>query len=811
MLSNYFKLAIRSLVKYKGVAAINLVSLALGLVSGALILVYVFDEVSFDKFHSNRHRIYRVGTDMVDINTGNLNGRTDTNGWPVGKLLERDFPEVETCVYLANGSSLQVTPTSSGRERFDERIYFAGPEFFKVFDFPLIQGSSAALSQPGSVVLTESTARKYFSGEDALGKSLTLADTMVFEVTGIMKDIPSQSHMQFSMLLSFESYNRLNPGFNYDEGWGNINVRNYVLLKEGVDHAGVVAKARNLYMTYVEEDMKRWGMLMYVDLEPLDRLYLHTKRGNGMGPIGSIDRVYMVSGIAFFVILLACINFINLTTARSTNRAKEVGLRKVVGSTRTSLVRQFLGESFLVTLLALAFALGLIALVMPMFNQWMGKDYNMTALLNPFVLVGVLGLVVGITFLSGYYPAIVLSSLQPGEVLKGNFRTGRRGIQLRRTLVVFQFMISTGLITVTLVVIRQLDYMVNRDLGFSSHQVVVIDADRVTDRGGAGNSTPGSSFKNELQSVASVESVTFTNAVPGRPGWVGQWAFPADRPDEGSIGTEYMAIDEDYLKTLGLSMVAGENFRLDKPFELEEGLIINETAAIAFGWSSAEDAIGKKVDSPSKHPAGTVIGVVKDYHEFGLQRKIYPMAMDYNPQRSRYYAVRFKTTGTSELLTTLESLWKKHHEGHAFKYFFLDENFARQYQTEKQLSGIFVAFSILTIVIAMIGLVGLVSFMVVTRTKEIGIRKVMGAGAMSITRLLSKEFITLVIVANVVACPLAWYFASKWLENFAYRMDLGLDIFALALVFGLTITIVTVSIQTLKAALADPVRSLRYE
>jgi putative ABC transport system permease protein len=614
--------------------------------------------------------------------------------------------------------------------------------------------------------------------------------------------------MQFGMLLSLESYKKLNPEFSFDDGWGNINVRNYVLLKEGVNKAAVAAKARNLYMTYVEEAMRKWGMLMYVELEPLDGLYLHTKRGNGMGPVGSIDRVYMVSGIAFFVILLACINFINLTTARSTNRAKEVGLRKVVGSTRASLIRQFLGESFLVTVLALAIAVGLIALVMPMFNQWVGKDYHMTALLNPLVLIGMLVLVAGIAFLSGYYPALVISSLRPSEVLKGNFRTGRRGMQLRRTLVVFQFMISTGLIAITFVVIRQLDYMLNRDLGFSGHQVLVIDANRVTDRGGE-DAIPGAFFKNQLQSLASVESVTFTNALPGRPGWMGQWAFAAERPNEGSIGTEYMAIDEKYLETLGLTLVAGENFRLDKPFELEDGLIINETAANDFGWGSPQAAIGKKVDSPSKHPAGTVIGVVKDYHEFGLQQKIYPMAMDYNPARGRYYAVRFKTTGTADLLTSIEGLWKKQHEEHAFKYFFLDESFAQQYQTEQRLSKIFVAFSTLTIVIAMIGLIGLVSFMVVSRTKEI--RKVLGAGAMSITGLLSREFILLVVIANVIACPMAWYFANKWLESFAYRMDLGIDIFALALVCGLMITIITVSIQTLKAALADPVRSLRYE
>jgi putative ABC transport system permease protein len=583
-------------------------------------------------------------------------------------------------------------------------------------------------------------------------------------------------------------------------------------VREGANTDNLFAKGRNLYMDYVEEDMKKWGMYMYVGFEPLQEIYLQTNRGNGMGPLGSMDGVFIVSGIAVFVILLACINFVNLATARSTYRAKEVGLRKVVGSSRILLVKQFLVEALLVTLLSFVIALAALGLTLPLFNQLLGKSYELAVLADPVVIFGIVSLIILITFLSGYYPAILISSLRPSEVLKGSMQTSARGIQLRRFLVVFQFMISAGLIICTFVVISQLDYMQNRDLGFSGHQVIVLDADRVTDRGGSHGSPGGAPvFKNELESLSSVESVTFTNALPGRPGWVGQWAHAEDRTSEESIGTEYMTIDEDYLKTLGLTLVEGRNFDLDIPSEIENGLIINETAVAQFGWGTPENAIGKKVESPSQHPAGTVIGVVKDYHQFGLQQKIYPMAMDYNPRYSRYFAIRFRTTGTADLLTGLESLWKKYYDGYDFKYFFLDENFARQYQAEQRLAKIFIVFSVVTIVIALIGLVGLVSFMVVSRTKEIGIRKVLGADIRSITGLLSREFLVLVLIANIIACPLAWYFANQWLHDFAYKTTVNPVIFVVTILAGLIITLFTVSAQTIKAAMTNPVTSLRHE
>ncbi|MGC4021064.1 MAG: ABC transporter permease [Cyclobacteriaceae bacterium] len=808
MLSNYLKIAIRTLIKFKGYAAINLVGLALGLSTGILILIYVLDEISFDKFHVNADRIYRVATDFEELKSGKLS-KGEANGWPIGDLIRRDFPEVEKVVYIANGSNLQINYNT---KRFDERIYYAGQEFFSIFSFPLLKGdSSTALVKPNSIVLTESTAKKYFKDGDAIGKTLTLADSLLFEVTGIMKDVPSQSHMQFNALISFFStYKITHQGFSYDDGWGNINVRNYILFKPGVDRQSFVKKVRNLYVDHVKENMQAWGMLMYVGVEPLTDIYLKSERGNGMGPLGSEKRVYIVSGIACFIILLACINFINLATARSAYRAKEVGLRKVVGSNRKLLIYQFLSESFLLTFISFFLAMALIGTVLPLFNEILGKNYSLKTLADPVIIFGIVLLVMLISFLSGYYPSVVMSALRPAEVLKGNLITGSRGIKLRRVLVVFQFMISAALIICTFVVLDQLNYMQNKDLGFRGDQVLVLDADKVTDRGGAG-SAGGNVLKEKLKSLASVKSVTFTNALPSRPGWVGQWAFPEDRPDAGSISVEYMAIDEDYLKTLGLTLVAGRNFDLKSPYELENGLIVNETCVQQMGWSSAEEAIGKKIDSPSQYPAGTVIGVVKDYHEFGLQQHIYPMTMDYNPYRSRYFAIQYEANQTKGLLSSVETLWKQYYPEYDIKYFFLDQNFANQYRSEQRTAKMFIAFSVITIVIAIIGLVGLVSFLVISKTKEIGVRKILGANIISIMMLLSKEFLALVLLACVIACPLAWYLMKKWLEEFAYKTTVGVGIFLTTISVALLITIVSVSFQTIKAALTNPVNSLRSE
>ncbi len=805
MLTNYIKIAIRSLLKFKGYAAINLLSLALGLTAGILILLYAADELSYDKFHTKIDRIYRVETRFVANKSAESESTMDANGWAVGSTLRNEFPEVEKVLYTRNASFLLV---NFNDKRIREQIHFASPEFFDIFSFPLKEGNPAtALTEPYSIVITEKMADKYFPGEDALNKTIVMADTLQLVVTGVMENIPSNSHIQLDMLISFATYTKvLRPDFSYDGGWGNVNIRNYVLLKEGVDVKSFMARAKNIYTDHVGELMKEWGVEAQVLFTPLSKLYLTTTSGNGMGPVGSISRVHLVTAIAGFVILLACINFINLTTARAVYRAREVGLRKVIGSTRRALIRQFLAESFALTILSLLVAVAMIGAVLPLFNQLLDKDYSMSALVEPIIVIGIVILLVVVALLSGYYPAVVMSRMRPAEVLKGKFHAGRGGVQLRRALVVFQFVISVGLVLGTLTVLDQLRFMQRQDLGFDKDQILVVRADLVRPVNPDGFRT----FKGELGSLAMVENVTYANSLPGNPGWIGQVAYPEGRTEE-SVSVEYMAVDEDYIKTLGLEMVAGRGFDRDRQAELKDGLVLNETAVHMFGWASPEEAIGKKIASPSSYPAGEVIGVVKDYHQFGLQDNIGPMAMDYRPGFAYMYAIRYKAADTKQLIASVEELWRKTFPGYDFNYFFLDDDFEKHYRAEERLATVFAFFAGVTIFIAVAGLLGLVSFMVGARTKEIGVRKVLGADVLSITSLLSKEFVVLVCVATLIAFPLAWYAADQWLQHFATRVEVNPLLFLLALLIAVAVTLITISFQTIRAAMANPIQSLRYE
>ncbi len=769
-------------------------------------MLYVLDEFSYDEFHINRDRIYRVETEFVSNASTAGGGSMETNAWAIGSVLRKDYPEVESVLYTRSASFLMV---NHGGKRIRERVHFASPEFFEIFSFPLIKGNSEkVLVDPFSIVITEEMEKKYFNGSDALNKTLIFSDTLQFVVTGVMKSIPSNSHIQLDMVMSFSTFtNVIQPSFDYDGGWGNINIRNYVMLKPDVDAKAFAERAKTIYADRAAGMLKDWGVQAWVHFKPLNTLYLTAKNGNGMGSLGSIDRIYLVSGISIFVILLACINFVNLTTARSVYRAKEVGLRKVVGSSRTGLIRQFLSESLVLTLLALVIAIALTGLMLPLFNQLLNKTYSIESLFSPIVLLGVLILVAVVTLLSGYYPALVMSSMKPSEVLKGKFQTGTRGVQLRRALVVFQFVISVSLVLGTLTVLNQLDYMQKQDLGFAKDEIFVVNATRAS----SSNPDAFETFKNDIKNLAVVEDVTFANSLPGNPGWIGQVAYPEGKSGDDAVSVEYMAVDENYIRTMGLNLIAGRGFSRDHEAELKEGLVLNETAVARFGWASPAEAIGKKITSPSGYPAGEVIGVVRDYHQFGLQQNIGPMAMDYSPANSHLYGIRYKAANTQTLIAALNELWTKHFSGYDFEYFFLDEDFERQYQAEQRLAKVFGLFAIITIVIAIIGLLGLVSFMVTARTKEIGVRKVLGADVFHISSLLTKEFLILVVVGNLMAFPIAWYFSNLWLLTFASRVDINPVIFILTLIIAVAITLLTISFQTVKAALTDPVKSLRYE
>ncbi|MEI9919843.1 MAG: ABC transporter permease [Bacteroidota bacterium] len=804
MLNNYLKIALRTLLRFKGFAIINLFGLSLGLTAGVLIMIFVADELSFDKFHVNRGRIYRVLTQFYTPENGAGDTGSEGNAWPVGDVLRRDFPEVESVVYMRNASFLLINHDD---KRLRQSIQFASPEFLTMFTFPLVKGNpSTALNDPYSIVISEDMEKKFFNGQDALNKTMTLNDTLHFVVSGVMKNIPSNSHIQLDMVASFATFESMFPDFSYEDGWGNINMRNYVMLKEGADPKLFAAKAFNIYNDRAADMLKDWGVKSNVIFEPLTETYLQARSSNSIGPLGSLDRLYLVSGIAVFVIILACINFVNLATARSVYRAKEVGLRKVSGSSKAGLMRQFLTESFVLTILSFAIAMFLTWLSLPLFNELMQKNYTLGSFFSVKIIAGLVLLLLLIGTLAGLYPAVVMSSMNAVEVLKGRMQSSGKGVQLRRTLVIFQFAISSILATGTLIVLDQLDYMQKQKLGFDKDNIIVVNLARAK----PAHEDSRAVFKQQVEDLAIVDKITFNNALPGVPGWDGQVAYPEGRSGKDAVSVEYMAVDAEYVPTMGLEVLYGRNFDIRRTTDMDNGLVLNETAANLMGWSP-ESAIGKKIESPSGYPAGEVIGVVKDYHNAGLQQKINPLVMDFNPNSSYMYAIRYKAADTKQLIGTLQDLWKEHFPGYDFNYFFLDDKFNEQYKSEEKLARVFAMFATLTVVIAAIGLLGLVSFMVVARTKEIGVRKVLGAGVFNIVRLLSKEFIILVTIANVVAIPVAWYFANEWLSGFAFRMQISPLLFVWTLAVAVGLTLITVGYQTIRAALVNPVNSLRYE
>lgn len=789
------RLAFRNLLKFKTHSAINLAGLSLGLAIGGLILLYVMDELSFDKFHQNADRIYKVVTASPD-------GGMETNAHPVGYKLKTEYPEVESVVYIQNPP--RGFKVYHNEERFEQKIFFASEEFFDVFSFPLISGDKeTALKNPYTAVISKSLEDQFFDGS-AIGQTLTIRDSIQFKVTGVVADVPRNSHIQFDVLVSFATFPDFRY-FSYSDGWGYFNARNYIMLKEGIDGDAFQAKALNIYDENIGEWLTEMGVSFTTKLIPLNDIYLKASYGNGLGPKGSIKRVRTVSIIAIFLILLAAINYVNLSTARSAFRAKEVGMKKIVGSSRRGIIAQFMTESLLLTIISFLIGLVMISAILPFFNELMIKEYTLLSFITPEYILAIVLLLAVVAFLSGYYPAVIISGLNPLSALSGKLNKTFKGLSLRKGLITFQFFVSSALVLATILVINQINYMQNQDLGFDKEQVLVLDATNLP------RVSSKQVLKNELEALPGVESVSHNNAIPGRPGWQGQWAYPGKEEGE-QVDTEYMAIDEQYIATLGLKLIAGENFDLKKPSDLEEGLIINETCVYAMGWNGPEDAIGKRIVSPSRTPQGTVIGVVKDYHGLGLQEEIWAKAMDFSSENyGRYYAIKYQANKTYDLIKSIEKKWSSTFGDHPLEYFFLDEDFERQYREENQLAKVLSIFAVIIIIVSAIGLFGLISFVALSRTKEVGIRKTMGASIQQIVFILSKEFIYLVVIGNILAVPLVWYFGNQWLEDYAYHTTINPIIFVVTLLVTSIIAFATVSIQTIKTARMNPVTSLRYE
>jgi len=803
LLPNFLKITLRNFNKHKGYSVINITGLAIGLACCILIFFYVSAELSYDKFHTQGEQIYRLST-TVQSPQSDTPQKIPTVGWPVGRYLADNFPEVEELTYIRSYPDYSIK--HDGQYFFEDMMH-ADASFFDLFSFSLIEGNpETALSDPYSIVITQELKNKFFGNQSAIGQQLILSDSISFTVTGVAQNIPDNSHIQFDVLISFSTLKAQNSQFSTNEGWMNVNMINYVRLNEKVDPSSFQQKTASIYNEEMGKQIKQMGYDVALRMEPLQDIYLRTEFGNQLGPVSNINYVYLLSIIGFFILGIACINFMNLATARSTERAREVGIRKVVGSDKKTLISQFMTESVLISFFALVVALLLISQFLPQFNSLTGKEFHLSAFLSPWMIAGYLLFTIFVGILAGLYPAFVLSGYQPLEVLNSYQINARGGTRFRKVLVVFQFAISCVLIACTLIVKNQLDFMQNQNLGFQKEQVVTLDARRAP---GDVMDTRYSTIKQELLRNPAVESASAAFATPGRTGWSGQIAYPGTGSSEDAINTEYLAVDFDYIKTLNLEVVAGRNFSKDFQTDAGDALIINETAVEAFGWKNPENAVGKEIKSPSGFPAGSVIGVVKDYHHHGLEQQIPPLVMDIQPNFYRFFVLRFEPGATQSVIDHMESTWNQFFPGYSFDYFFLDQDFARQYRDEQRLGRIFTIFSVLAIFIACLGLVGLAAFAARKRSREIGIRKVLGATAQNVVMLLAKDFLLLVGMAFLVAAPVSYYAMQQWLQQFPYRTDLGIGVFALTAIILLSIAVVSVLWQSLRAALQNPVNSIR--
>ena len=793
MIRNYFKIAFRNLWKHRVFSFINIMGLTVGMTAFFLIFLYVQFELSYDSFNNKADRIYRV---VSDIKTPTEVIHASGPSWAVPPFAKEEFPEIESFVRVS-GASLLVR---KGDIKFQEdNSLFADSAFFHVFDYKLIKGNpQTALKDQFSIVFTESAAKKYFGKTDPLGQTLLLTgDVFPSKVTGVMKDMPENSQIKADMLVSMTTITqKFNQ--NIDSQWGNYGARAYFLLKPGTNAKALEKKFPAFLERRNGTEMKEQQMYPTLFLERLRDVYLRSTRDGSK--TGNINNVYIFSIIAAFILLIACINFVNLTTARSAERAKEVGIRKVVGAGRSQLARQFTGESILLCLIAFILSVIISALLLPLFNNLAGKVISNGIFAHP-EYIGLLFLTaITIGILAGFYPALVLSSFQPVSVLKGRFATGTRGIFLRKGLVVAQFTISTALIISTIVVYTQMKYMRNKDLGFNKDQELVVD-------------THGDPAKNSLRQVVAtlpnVISTSLTGSVPGggNPGAYSQ--VENIKGDMQIANLDLYFVDFDYIPQFKMKMVAGRAFSNDFKTDSTEAMVLNEAAIKMFGYTSPKQAIGKKFDQWGRK--GRIIGVVKDFHFRSLQSDIKPLSMRIEPDGWSFLCVKVNASKIPETISAIENKWKSLVPNRPFSYFFLDEFFDKQYRTEDRFEKLFFNFAILAIFISCLGLLGLASYSTLQRTKEIGIRKVMGASVTGIVNLLSKDFLKLVIISFVVAAPVSWYFMHRWLEGFAYRTSISWWMFALAGILAIIIAILTISFQAIKAAMANPVKSLRTE
>jgi len=793
----YLRLALRRTVKHKGHSLINVLALTVGLAACGLVLLYVRFETSVDAFREDADRIYRVNlyrktAQGEDVIAGNYT--------PLAPVLKERYPQVEAAAQVFSGG-FEPQPVVYRDKAFKEaNIGSADPDFLRVLGIALLRGDPGdALARKDTVLLSARTARKYFGPEDPLGKTIRINDRDC-EVTGIIADPPANTQFQHDVVMSARSEIEREE---FLQGWrpGIHGTMTLVKLKPGVDAAAFEDLIRDLPHEYAAEDLRKLGAVNRMVLQPLKKLHLYEATVGGLAPSPRLVYLYVFSAIALLILVLAGMNFVNLSTARSIRRAGEVGVRKAAGATRGQLVLQFLGEALVTAFLSLGLAVLLVLVVLPAFKGLAGVAVEEAVLLEPATVVALVGLTFLVGIVSGLFPALFLASFHPVVVLKGRLRTGPKGIRLRRALVVAQFGISITLIIATLIVAGQVRYMRRQPLGFAKEQRLVINF-----RTWGMMTENYEAVKTELLRHPSILAATACSGVPGK-GINSTYYYPTGLQAEKGQALRSLRADHDFFEVFEIPVVAGRPFQKDIATDTYSALVLNEQGAKAFGWATSEEAVGKTMtDRPIP-----VVGVVKDFHWWGLQRPIEPMVVRVAPDLFRYIAMKVDTKDLAVTIAHVKSVYDRLYPGEIFESFFVDEAFDRQYASEVRMGALFRAFTGIALFIGCLGLFGLAAFTAEQRTKEIGIRKTLGASVPGIVSLLNREFVKWVLLANIIAWPAAYFIGRKWLENFAVRMPMPWGLFLLAAALALAVALFTVSCQSVRAATANPVESLRYE
>jgi putative ABC transport system permease protein len=795
MLRHYLTVALRVLRRDRGYAALNVVGLAVGLACAILIGITVRHDRSFDRFHEKADRTFRVLT--IDRAFGVSAQEVGMTLPPLGPALQETFPEVEVAVRLnAGGQQLLGRADAPDQDLYAENVFFADSTLFRVFDFPLLQGDPApALAEPATAVLSRSLAERLFADVDPVGQTVRLNREDLFRVTGVVADAPANSHLQYDAFFALYPTEEQEGFQNFLLNWNAIGMITYVVLDRAESASGLVPRMEALF------EERGVNPVWSPTLQPLTDIHLHSSGILFDVNAAKSEAAYVtgLSLVALFVLLIAAFNFMNLATARSTRRAKEVGVRKAIGAQRRQLVAQHLAEAALLCALAFAVALVLVVIALPLLNAAFDRPLHLGMLADLVVLAWLVGGGVALALLAGSYPALVLSAFEPLAVLKGSLARGSRGEALRKGLVVVQFGISVALIIGTLVVSGQLDHIMQRDMGYNREQVVVVSLQGPELQAQAG------AFREALEGIPAVRGVARSNSLPGRP--LGRArVIPEGTSEDDTWITSVMAMDERLLPLLEVDLAAGRNFSPDFGTDPQQAVIINEAAARELGWA---DPVGRRMQAAGQQRE--VVGVVQDFHFASVRHRVEPLVMLYNPNGGGQFSIRMADGDLRAGLAAIEGAWQGLYPGVPFEYSFLSDEFAQLYREEQQFAALSKGFAALALFIACLGLFGLAAYAAEQRQKEIGVRKVLGASVTSVVALLSRDFLLLVAVAFAVGAPLAYWVMSRWLEDFAYRVTLGPGVFALAGALALLIALATVAGQALRAANADPVKSLRSE